>query len=36
MDLRRLDIDKLGDEELWSRTEKSIRDILDQMEVTGS
>ncbi len=35
MDLRRLDIDKLGDEELWSRTEKSIRDILDQMEVDG-
>ncbi|MGC4114185.1 MAG: ATPase, T2SS/T4P/T4SS family [Myxococcales bacterium] len=35
MDLRRLDIDKLGDEELWTRTEKSIRDILDQMEVDG-
>ena len=35
MDLRRLDIDKLGDEELWSRTEKSIRDILDQMDADG-
>jgi pilus assembly protein CpaF len=32
LDLRRLDIDKLGDEELWNRTEKAIRDIIDQME----
>jgi pilus assembly protein CpaF len=35
LDLRRLDIDKLGDEELWDRTEKAIRDIIDQMEVDG-
>ncbi|MGI5860707.1 MAG: ATPase, T2SS/T4P/T4SS family [Myxococcales bacterium] len=35
MDLRRLDIDKLGDEELWARTEKSIVDIIDQMEADG-
>ncbi|MDR0966832.1 MAG: Flp pilus assembly complex ATPase component TadA [Myxococcales bacterium] len=35
LDLRRLDIDKLGDEELWSKTEKAICDIIDQMEVDG-
>jgi pilus assembly protein CpaF len=33
LDLRRLDMDRLGDEELWRRTEKAIQDILDQMEV---
>ncbi|MBX7096745.1 MAG: Flp pilus assembly complex ATPase component TadA [Myxococcaceae bacterium] len=32
LDLRRLDMDRLGDEELWRRTEKAIRDILDQMQ----
>jgi pilus assembly protein CpaF len=32
LDLRRLDMERLGDEELWRRTEKAIRDILDQME----
>ena len=32
LDLRRLDMDRLGDDELWRRTEKAIRDILDQME----
>jgi len=32
LDLRRLDIDRLGDEELWRRTEKAIRDIINQME----
>jgi pilus assembly protein CpaF len=32
LDLRRLDMDRLGDEELWRRTEKAIKDILDQME----
>jgi pilus assembly protein CpaF len=32
LDLRRLDMDRLGDEELWRRTEKAIRDILEQME----
>ena len=31
LDLRRMDMDKLGDEELWKRTEKAIRDILEQM-----
>ncbi len=32
LDLRRLDMDRLGDEELWRRTEKAIRDIVDQMD----
>jgi|APLak6261679142_1056127.scaffolds.fasta_scaffold00021_30 pilus assembly protein CpaF len=32
LDLRRLDMDRLGDEELWRRTEKAIQDILAQME----
>ncbi|MBL8921553.1 MAG: Flp pilus assembly complex ATPase component TadA [Myxococcaceae bacterium] len=32
LDLRRLDMDRLGDEELWRRTEKAIRDIIDQMD----
>jgi pilus assembly protein CpaF len=32
LDLRRMDMDRLGDEELWKRTEKAIRDILEQME----
>ncbi|MBF5041158.1 FHA domain-containing protein [Aggregicoccus sp. 17bor-14] len=35
LDLRRMDMDRLGTEELWRRTEKSIRDILDQMEADG-
>ncbi|MBS2031560.1 MAG: Flp pilus assembly complex ATPase component TadA [Deltaproteobacteria bacterium] len=35
LDLRRLDMDKLGDEELWQRTEKAIRDIIDQMAADG-
>ncbi len=35
LDLRRLDMDRLGDEELWRRTEKAIRDILDQMDADG-
>jgi pilus assembly protein CpaF len=35
LDLRRLDMDRLGDEELWRRTEKAIQDILDQMEADG-
>jgi pilus assembly protein CpaF len=35
LDLRRLDMDRLGDEELWRRTEKAIRDIIDQMEADG-
>ncbi|MBM4381586.1 MAG: CpaF family protein, partial [Deltaproteobacteria bacterium] len=35
LDLRRLDMDRLGDEELWRRTEKAVNDILDQMEGDG-
>ena len=35
LDLRRLDMDRLGDEELWRRTEKAVNDILDQMETDG-
>jgi pilus assembly protein CpaF len=35
LDLRRLDMDRLGDEELWRRTEKAIRDIIDQMANDG-
>ncbi|MCA3013906.1 MAG: Flp pilus assembly complex ATPase component TadA [Myxococcaceae bacterium] len=32
LDLRRLDMDRLGDEELWKRTEKAIRDLVEQMD----
>jgi len=32
LDLRRMDMDRLGDEELWRRTEKAIRDIIEQMD----
>jgi pilus assembly protein CpaF len=35
LDLRRMDMDRLGDEELWRRTEKAIQDILDQMDLDG-
>ncbi len=35
LDLRRMDMDRLGDDELWRRTEKAIRDILDQMDADG-
>ncbi len=35
LDLRRMDMDRLGDEELWRRTEKAIKDIIDQMEADG-
>ena len=35
LDLRRMDMDRLGDEELWRRTEKAITDLLDQMEGDG-
>jgi pilus assembly protein CpaF len=35
LDLRRMDMDRLGDEELWRRTEKAIRDIIDQMDADG-
>jgi pilus assembly protein CpaF len=35
LDLKRLDMDRLGDEELWRRTEKAIQDILDQMDGDG-
>lgn len=35
MDLRRLDIDKLGDEELRRRTEVSVTEIMGQMTAAG-
>jgi pilus assembly protein CpaF len=35
LDLRRLDMDKLGDEELWKKTERAIGEILDQMDADG-
>ena len=35
LDLRRLDMDRLGDDELWQRTEKAIQDIIDQMTADG-
>ncbi|HZN92982.1 MAG TPA: ATPase, T2SS/T4P/T4SS family [Myxococcales bacterium] len=35
LDLRRMDMDRLGDEELWRRTEKAIRDIIEQMDADG-
>ena len=35
LDLRRLDIEELGDDELWDQTERAIRDILVQMENDG-
>ncbi|MDF1562644.1 MAG: ATPase, T2SS/T4P/T4SS family [Deltaproteobacteria bacterium] len=35
MDLRRLDMDKIGDEQLWSRTERGVTDILAQMDADG-
>ena len=35
LDLRRLDIDRLGDEELRRRTHKAIHDIIERMETDG-
>jgi len=35
MDLRRLDMDKIGDEQLWARTERGVTDILAQMDADG-
>jgi pilus assembly protein CpaF len=32
LDLRRMDIEQLNDEQLWSQTERAIRDIIVQME----
>jgi pilus assembly protein CpaF len=32
LDLRRMDIEELGDDELWNQTERAIRDIIVQME----
>jgi pilus assembly protein CpaF len=32
LDLRRMDIEQLNDEELWDQTERAIRDIIVQME----
>ncbi len=35
MDLRRLNIDKLGDEALWARTDRAVGDIIAQMSADG-
>jgi pilus assembly protein CpaF len=35
LDLRHLDIEKLGDEELWNRTDKAIGDIVRSMDQDG-
>jgi pilus assembly protein CpaF len=35
LDLRRLDMDRLGDEELWKKTEKAIQDIIGSMDADG-
>ncbi len=35
LDLRRLDLEQLGDEELWDQTERAIRNIITQMESDG-
>ena len=35
LDLRRLDIEQLGDEELWDQTERAVRNIIAQMEQDG-
>jgi pilus assembly protein CpaF len=35
MDLRRLDINKLADDELWRRTEVSVREIMGQLDKAG-
>ena len=36
MDLRRMDMDRLGDEELWEKTENSICDIVESMDGDGA
>jgi pilus assembly protein CpaF len=35
LDLRRLDLDALGSEELWKKTEATIRSIVSKMDSTG-
>ena len=35
LDLRRLDLDALGSEELWNKTEATIRAIVTKMDSTG-
>ncbi|MBW1809013.1 MAG: Flp pilus assembly complex ATPase component TadA [Deltaproteobacteria bacterium] len=35
LDLRRLDLEQLGDDELWDQTERAIRNIIVQMETDG-
>ena len=35
LDLRRMDIEELNDDELWNQTERAIRDIIVQMENDG-
>ena len=36
LDLRRMDMDRLGDEELWEKTENSICDIVESMDGDGA
>jgi len=36
LDLRRMDIDRLADEELWEKTENAICDIVESMDGEGS
>jgi pilus assembly protein CpaF len=36
LDLRRMDIDQLADEELWEKTENAICDIVEQIDQEGA
>jgi pilus assembly protein CpaF len=36
LDLRRLDVDKLDDEELWEKAEDAIHDIVEAMDADGA
>jgi pilus assembly protein CpaF len=36
LDLRRMDIDQLADEELWEKTENAICDIVERMDSEGA
>jgi len=35
LDLRRLDLDALGSDELWQKAEASVRQIVSRMDQTG-
>jgi len=35
LNLRQMDLERLGVEEVWRRTEKAIRDIIERMEIDG-